>query len=89
MLIAKNLLSEEALALEGPGEDCSEQWYLYYGYGVKGGYLHNDLYATVDSSTAKFDPNVETVARWGVDDSMGYNTGKKCASGVEEVHTRK
>ncbi len=89
MLIERGLLSDEAIALVSPGEDCSDTWYLYYGYGVKGGYLHNDLYSEVadEDCPVLFDPNIETVERWGVDDSMGYNTGKMFENGVEEVHT--
>ncbi|MBQ2743811.1 MAG: S-layer homology domain-containing protein [Oscillospiraceae bacterium] len=37
----------------------NEEWYAYYGYGVEGGYLTNDLYDTLD-------------AGWGVDDGFGY-----------------
>ncbi len=37
----------------------NDEWYEYYGYGVEGGYLTNELYTNMDS-------------RWGVDDSMGY-----------------
>ena len=42
------------------GERGSEEWYSFYGYGVSGSYLYNELYGELN------DP------RWGVDDSMGY-----------------
>ncbi|MBR3848657.1 MAG: heparinase II/III family protein, partial [Oscillospiraceae bacterium] len=89
MLIEKGLMSDEAIAMTSPGEDCSNEWYLYYGYGVEGGYLHNDLYPEIGSESCPvlFDENIETVERWGVDDSMGYNTGKKHPNGIEEIHT--
>ncbi|MBQ2742120.1 MAG: Ig-like domain-containing protein, partial [Oscillospiraceae bacterium] len=35
------------------------EWYEYYGYGVEGGYLTNDIYNEMD-------------AGWGVDDGFGY-----------------
>ena len=56
MLIEKGLLSEEAKAMTDPGEEYGEDWFKYYGYGVKGGYLHNDLYPEVGkaSSGVKF-----------------------------------
>ncbi|MBQ6697940.1 MAG: heparinase II/III family protein, partial [Oscillospiraceae bacterium] len=36
-----------------------DAWYEYYGYGVAGGYLTNDMYEDMD-------------ARWAVDDGLGY-----------------
>ena len=47
LLIEKKLLSDEAINMEGPGKEYSETWFKYYGYGVKGGYLYNDLYPEV------------------------------------------
>ncbi|MBR3847745.1 MAG: Ig-like domain-containing protein, partial [Oscillospiraceae bacterium] len=99
-----NLLSEEARAMTSPGEEFSADWYTYYGYGVKGGYLHNDLYPEVgtDSSKVKFTTEdgllngdasayktlvPETTERWGVDDGVGYNTGRVYANGTKEYHT--
>lgn len=89
MLIMQGLLSDEAVAMEGPGEDGSTEWYTYYGYGVEGGYLHNDLYPEVGSASCsvRFNSATETVERWGVDDGMGYRTGSKYSNGVEEIHT--
>ena len=40
---------------------ATQEWFDYYGYGVEGGYLHNDLYVKELG-----DP------RWGVDDGFGY-----------------
>jgi len=40
------------------------EWYEYYGYGVKGGYLNNDLYREMDEKLG--------VSGWGVDDGFGY-----------------
>ena len=48
----------------------SEEYYEFYGYGAKGGYLTNDLYSDVMK-----DLGVDTEAqasRWGVDDGLGY-----------------
>lgn len=90
MLIQKGLMSAEALALEGPGDvDRSEQWLIYYGYGVKGGYLYNQTCPNVETAA---DSKVtltkgETVERWGVDDGMGYDTGRTWPSGAKEVYT--
>ncbi|MBQ2742583.1 MAG: S-layer homology domain-containing protein [Oscillospiraceae bacterium] len=39
-------------------------WYAYYGYGVEGGYLNNDLYEEMDEKLG--------VRGWGVDDGFGY-----------------
>nr|MBQ4320099.1 heparinase II/III family protein [Clostridia bacterium] len=56
------------------GENCTckrptavrgtPEWYGYYGYGVKGGYLTNDLYPEMDEKLG--------TTCWGVDDSRGY-----------------
>ncbi|MBQ4544933.1 MAG: S-layer homology domain-containing protein [Oscillospiraceae bacterium] len=40
------------------------EWYAYYGYGVAGGYLNNDLYGEMDKKLG--------VSGWGVDDGFGY-----------------
>lgn len=40
------------------------EWYAYYGYGVEGGYLNNDLYEEMDEKLG--------VRGWGVDDGFGY-----------------
>ncbi len=36
-----------------------DDWYEYYGYGIEGGFLTNDLYGEMDDG-------------WGVDDGFGY-----------------
>ena len=90
LLIGKGLLSEEAIAMEGPGEEYSEDWYKYYGYGVKGGYLYNDLYYDMvgtPSGPVRYTPESgETPERWAVDDGYGYFTGRRYENGVREVH---
>ncbi|MBQ2743149.1 MAG: S-layer homology domain-containing protein [Oscillospiraceae bacterium] len=59
-----------------PGKEHSKQWKAYYGYGVKGGYLYNELYedlAEVKTINAgKGLRSGETQETWGVDDGMGY-----------------
>ena len=90
MLIEKNLLPADALAMTSPGDDLSASWYKYYGYGVEGGYLHNDLYPEVGSAgcDVKFTPETgETTGRWGVDDGFGYNTGRVYDNGLAENHS--
>ena len=90
MLKNKGLLSAESLALSGPGDkDGSEQWKLYYGYGVKGGYLYNETCRGVgtEADSKAVLSAWETVDGWGVDDGMGYHTGRYWENGTEEVYT--
>ena len=42
----------------------NEEWYEFYGYGVEGGYLNNDLYEEMDEKLG--------VRGWAVDDGFGY-----------------
>ncbi|MBE6912194.1 MAG: hypothetical protein E7473_06695, partial [Ruminococcaceae bacterium] len=42
----------------------NEEWYAFYGYGVPGGYLNNDLYKEIDEKLG--------VSGWAVDDGFGY-----------------
>ncbi len=79
-----------------PGAEHSAQWKKYYGYGVAGGYLTNNLYDTIPN-TANGHRGLregETVETWGVDDSMGYVPSKADgtpykyeSNGVVERHT--
>jgi len=69
-------------AVTAPGEEYSDNWYTYYGYGVEGGYLCNDTYKELYDPTkpsCNIDP-VKGVAidgkRWGVDDGFGYMPGR-------------
>ncbi|MBR3847864.1 MAG: S-layer homology domain-containing protein, partial [Oscillospiraceae bacterium] len=76
MLIEKGLLAEEAIAMSAPKEENIAAWYKYYGYGVKGGYLNNDLYPEVEriatlNNGRGLRPG-EKVELWGVDDGFGY-----------------
>ncbi|MBE6911187.1 MAG: hypothetical protein E7473_01570 [Ruminococcaceae bacterium] len=73
MLLEKGLIDT---SIEAPGELWSESWLKYYGYGVKGGYLTNDLYSDLDEVTTLnggqgLRPG-EHEATWGVDDGYGY-----------------
>ena len=69
-------------SVENPGEEYSDAWYAYYGYGVEGGYLYNDAYPELRDSakpTYNIDPakKVEIDGnRWGVDDGFGYMPGR-------------
>ncbi|MBE6911917.1 MAG: hypothetical protein E7473_05275 [Ruminococcaceae bacterium] len=79
MLIEKGLLDT---SVETPGEEYSNEWYAYYGYGVEGGYLYNDAYPELRDST-KSTYNLDPVKksetdgrRWGVDDGFGYMPGR-------------
>ncbi|MBQ9985058.1 MAG: S-layer homology domain-containing protein, partial [Oscillospiraceae bacterium] len=62
-----------------PTEENTPEWYEFYGYGIKGGYLYNDLYEDVGKDIGV--PENE-VGRWGVDDGWGYDTGEKASTGV-------
>ncbi len=59
----------------------NEEFYSFYGYGVAGGYLHNDLYEdvaedkTINCGRGIIEENGEKASFWGVDDSLGYLTG--------------
>ena len=70
----KALLEHHKLFVCENGEECtcekpksekgSAEWYSFYGYGVPGGYLNNDLYKEMDEKLG--------VTGWGVDDGFGY-----------------
>jgi len=86
MLIEKGLMSEEAINMPEPTEDIAKkggigkekmlEWYTYYGYGVKGGYLHNDLYSEIGTSSCSVKlSDSELPSVWGTDDGWGYRTG--------------
>ncbi len=94
MLLEKKLIDT---SVTEPGKEHSKAWRAYYGYGVKGGYLYNELYdkiATEKSINAGKGLRAgETVEIWGVDDSMGYVPAKDDGTpytydnGVVERHT--
>ncbi len=61
-----------------PEKEWTNEWYSYYGYGDKKGYLYNDLYKDTDLKKVKtlnakqgLRPG-ETQETWGVDDGYGY-----------------
>ena len=64
--------------VEEPGEVYSDDWYAYYGYGVKGGYLYNELYQNLENEKNPANPEEpflrpgEKTATWAVDDGEGY-----------------
>ena len=75
MLLEKGLIDTSVTA---PGEVWSASWLKYYGYGVKGGYLYNELYENDNLKEVKtlnggqgLRPG-ETQETWGVDDGQGY-----------------
>ncbi|MBQ6697820.1 MAG: S-layer homology domain-containing protein, partial [Oscillospiraceae bacterium] len=70
---------ESECTCEAPTEENTPEWYEFYGYGVEGGYLHNDLYENVGKDLGV--PESE-VGRWGVDDGWGYDTGEKASTGI-------
>ncbi len=94
MLIEKGLIDT---TVTEPGKEHSKQWKAYYGYGVEGGYLYNELYDKVATektiNAGKGLREGETVETWGVDDSMGYvpalddGTPYTYDNGVVERHT--
>ncbi len=76
------------------GEECTcqkpetpntDEWYEFYGYGNKEGYLYNRLYPDVGKEGWGIEllPG-ETSERWCVDDGFGYLTGKTFSGGADE-----
>ncbi len=61
-----------------PGKEYSNEWFAYYGYGIEGGFLYNELYKEIGALSNPADKDEpflrpgETTARWAVDDGMGY-----------------
>ena len=49
-------------------------------------YLKNTLYPELAGFNGKLTGS-ETPERWGVDDGLGYNTGRVYSNGVREIHT--
>ena len=95
MLIEKGLMSEAAINMTSPGKDIAlreevsdmDDWYDYYGYGVEGGYLHNDLYPEIGNASCPVELyEGERPEVWGADDGWGYRSGRSFynASGVWE-----
>ena len=62
-----------------PTEENSPEWYEFYGYGIEGGYLYNDMYGDVGKELGV--PENE-IGRWGVDDGWGYATGEKTGTRI-------
>ncbi len=91
MLLAKNIesVTQKLMSVESPGKEYTNEWYTYYGYGVKEGYLYNELYPEVGNADCPVQLAAsETKERWGVDDSYGYYSGKTNASaGNNDRHT--
>jgi len=59
----------------------------WYGYGVKGGYLYNDLYPEVGSADCPVKlTGAETPEKWAVDDGFGYDTGRTYGGGLKEKY---
>ena len=79
-------IEEEYGVIEEPGEEYTDSWYKYYGYGIKGGYLTNDLYSEITDTDPVTGDKINGKI-WGVDNGWGYFTGRKYDNGVEEVHT--
>ena len=73
MLLEKELIDT---SVTEPGKEHSKAWKAYYGYGVKGGYLYNEMYENLDEvGTLNAGAGLrefESEETWGVDDSWGY-----------------
>ncbi len=73
MMLKKGLLD---LSVTDPGVEHSKAWKEYYGYGIKGGFLYNELYTDLDEvktlNGGEGLRDYETEETWGVDDSWGY-----------------
>ncbi|MBE6912438.1 MAG: hypothetical protein E7473_07925 [Ruminococcaceae bacterium] len=91
MLLAMNIdsVTESLTSVEAPGKENTTEWYTYYGYGVKEGYLYNSLYREVGDEGCPVQlSESETKERWGVDDGLGYYSGKtKASNGNNDRHT--
>ena len=72
--------------IEEPGEEYTDSWYKYYGYGIEGGYLTNNLYTEIKDTDPVTGDKINGKI-WGVDNGWGYFTGRKYDNGVAEVHT--
>ncbi|MBQ6697760.1 MAG: Ig-like domain-containing protein, partial [Oscillospiraceae bacterium] len=79
-----------------PTDEWTMEWYNYYGYGDERGNLYNELYKEIeDVKTINNGAGLregETVAGWGVDDSLGYiprkpdGTPYTYSNGIVEAH---
>ena len=91
---------EECVCIAPAGE-YTDEWYEFYGYGLAGGYLYNDLYSELRDpkkpETCNKDPyrkdedgNYYEVdgTRWGVDDGFGYVPGRTYTVGESKVEER-
>ncbi len=91
MLLAKNIdsVTQKLMSVESPGKEYTNEWYTYYGYGIEEGYLYNKLYSEVGDEGCPVQlSESETKERWGVDDSLGYYSGKtKGSNGNNDRHT--
>ncbi|MBQ3224597.1 MAG: S-layer homology domain-containing protein [Oscillospiraceae bacterium] len=71
-----------------PTTEHTKEWYEFYGYGNKTGYLYNELYSEVGSVESKIVLGQnETAERWGVDDGLGYVTGEIAENNKPEKKT--
>ncbi len=64
---------------QSQGLRLTDEERAYFGYGVKGGYLCNDLYNDVGKNLGVAADKVST---WGVDDGWGWDTGENTSTGL-------
>ncbi|MBE6965795.1 MAG: hypothetical protein E7441_07155 [Ruminococcaceae bacterium] len=90
--------SEERRAEIDKGLPLTNEERAYFGYGVKGGYLYNDLYrdavkdgiiikdAVYGDSGKLIEPEVtlteDKLDTFAVDDGLGWDTGERASTGV-------
>jgi len=98
--VCESVENGEECVCEAPDKEYSETWYEFYGYGLAGGYLYNDLYSelrTVGNEKYNKDPyrkdengNYYEVdgTRWGVDDGFGYVPGRTYVVGGKDIEER-
>jgi len=94
--VCEDVKNGEACECVAPSEEYSDAWYEFYGYGLPGGYLYNDLYSELRTESNEMynkDPYkkdksgnnlVVDGARWGVDDGWGYLPGREAEPGMQE-----
>ncbi|MBQ7120163.1 MAG: S-layer homology domain-containing protein, partial [Oscillospiraceae bacterium] len=100
MFVCESVKAGGECSCEAPTEEYSDAWYEFYGYGLPGGYLYNDLYPELrtegnekyNKDPYRKDENGEYYEvdgnRWGVDDGFGYVPGRVYNVGGTEIEER-
>ncbi len=98
--VCDSVKNGEECVCTAPTEEYTDEWCAFYGYGLAGGYLYNDLYSELRTEGNKQynkdpyrkDENGEYYevdgTRWGVDDGFGYVPGRVYKVGGAEIEER-